>query len=63
LPRSLAAWVVLMRRAQQPERLKPAWALTVAATLLHGLGFCPNGPQALITYLINNPVDSFLITP
>jgi 1,4-dihydroxy-2-naphthoate octaprenyltransferase len=38
LPLSLAAWVVLMRRAQQAERLKPALALTVVATLLHGLG-------------------------
>ena len=38
LPLSLAAWFVLMRRAHEPAQLKPALALTVAATLLHGLG-------------------------
>lgn len=38
LPLSLAAWVILMRHAGQPQKLKPALALTVAATLLHGLG-------------------------
>ena len=38
LPLSLAAWVILLRQANNPKRLKPALALTVAATLLHGLG-------------------------
>ena len=38
LPMSLLAWYLLIRHAQEPERLKPALALTVAATLLHGLG-------------------------
>ena len=38
LPLSLAAWVILLRQANKPERLKPALALTVAATLVHGLG-------------------------
>lgn len=38
LPLSLAAWAILLQRAKQPERLKPALALTVAATLLHGVG-------------------------
>ena len=38
LPLSLAAWFILMRRAHEPQQLKPALALTVAATLLHGLG-------------------------
>ena len=38
LPLSLAAWVSLMRNANRPDRLKPALALTVAATLLHGQG-------------------------
>jgi len=38
LPLSLAAAAVLLRHARQPQRLKPALALTVAATLLHGLG-------------------------
>ncbi|WP_197508883.1 prenyltransferase [Hydrogenophaga crassostreae] len=38
LPLSLAAWLILARHARQPSRLKPALALTVAATLLHGLG-------------------------
>ncbi len=38
LPLSLAAWVLLMRHADQPQHLKPALALTVAATLIHGLG-------------------------
>ena len=38
LPLSLAAWVSLMLNANRPDRLKPALALTVAATLLHGLG-------------------------
>ena len=38
LPLSLAAAALLLHRAHQPQRLKPALALTVAATLLHGLG-------------------------
>jgi 1,4-dihydroxy-2-naphthoate octaprenyltransferase len=38
LPLSLAAWFILMRHKHEPQRLKPALALTVAATLLHGLG-------------------------
>ena len=38
LPLSLAAWAMLAKRAHEPQRLKPALALTVAATLLHGLG-------------------------
>lgn len=38
LPLSLAALVWLLWHARQPQRLKPALALTVAATLLHGLG-------------------------
>ncbi len=38
LPLSLAAAALLLRHAHQPRRLKPALALTVAATLLHGLG-------------------------
>jgi 1,4-dihydroxy-2-naphthoate polyprenyltransferase len=38
LPFSLAAWVILMQRAHEPQRLKPALALTVIATLSHGLG-------------------------
>jgi 1,4-dihydroxy-2-naphthoate polyprenyltransferase len=38
LPLSLAAWALLMQHADQPSHLKPALALTVAATLLHGLG-------------------------
>ncbi|QCB47610.1 prenyltransferase [Hydrogenophaga sp. PAMC20947] len=38
LPLSLTAWVLLIRHADQPQRLKPALALTVAATLTHGLG-------------------------
>ena len=38
LPLSLAAASLLLQRAHQPQRLKPALALTVAATLLHGVG-------------------------
>lgn len=38
LPFSLAAWLVLWKQANHPQRLKPALALTVVATLLHGLG-------------------------
>ena len=38
LPLSLVAWFILMHRAHEPQQLKPALALTVAATLLHGLG-------------------------
>jgi len=38
LPLSLAALVGLLRHLRQPQRLKPALALTVAATLLHGMG-------------------------
>ncbi len=38
LPLSLAALGWLWAHRRQPERLKPALALTVAATLLHGLG-------------------------
>ena len=38
LPLSLTAAALLLRHARQPQRLKPALALTVAATLLHGLG-------------------------
>jgi len=38
LPFSLAALGWLVGHVHQPQRLKPALALTVAATLLHGLG-------------------------
>jgi len=38
LPFSLAALGWLLAHVHRPERLKPALALTVAATLLHGLG-------------------------
>lgn len=38
LPLSLLALVGLLRDLWQPERLRPALALTVAATLLHGIG-------------------------
>ena len=38
LPFSLAALDWLLTHVHRPERLKPALALTVAATLLHGLG-------------------------
>lgn len=38
LPLSLAAWWLLQRHAHEPQRLKPALALTVSATLLHGTG-------------------------
>ncbi|MBS0507335.1 MAG: prenyltransferase [Proteobacteria bacterium] len=38
LPLSLTAAALLLARARQPWRLKPALALTVAATLAHGLG-------------------------
>lgn len=38
LPLSLAAVAVLWRKREQPQHLRPALALTVAATLLHGLG-------------------------
>lgn len=38
LPLSLAATFWLWRHRHRPQRLKPALALTVAATLLHGLG-------------------------
>lgn len=38
LPFSLLAAGLLLRRARQPQQLKPALALTVVATLLHGLG-------------------------
>lgn len=38
LPLSLAALGWLLAHVHRPERLKPALALTVAATLLHGLG-------------------------
>jgi 1,4-dihydroxy-2-naphthoate octaprenyltransferase len=38
LPVSLAALGWLLAHVRQPQRLKPALALTVAATLLHGLG-------------------------
>lgn len=38
LPLSLAAAALLRRHARQPRRLRPALALTVATTLLHGLG-------------------------
>lgn len=38
LPLSLAAAALLLARARQPWRLKPALALTVVATLAHGLG-------------------------
>ena len=38
LPFSLAAWAILWRQAEDPQRLKPALALTVIATLLHGIG-------------------------
>ena len=37
LPFSLAALGWLLAHVHRPERLKPALALTVAATLLHGL--------------------------
>jgi 1,4-dihydroxy-2-naphthoate octaprenyltransferase len=38
LPLSLAAWALLIRHTDRPQRLKSALALTVAATLTHGLG-------------------------
>ena len=38
LPLSLAAWGLLIARRHQPQRLKAALALTVMATLAHGLG-------------------------
>ena len=38
LPFSLAALGLLWVHRHQPTRLKPALALTVVATLLHGLG-------------------------
>lgn len=38
LPLSLAATFWLWHHRHRPQRLKPALALTVAATLLHGLG-------------------------
>lgn len=38
LPFSLVAAGLLLARARQPQKLKPALALTVVATLLHGLG-------------------------
>lgn len=38
LPLSLAAAALLLRHAGEPRRLRPALALTVAATLTHGLG-------------------------
>jgi 1,4-dihydroxy-2-naphthoate octaprenyltransferase len=38
LPFSLAALAWLLTHLHQPQQLKPALALTVAATLLHGLG-------------------------
>jgi len=38
LPLSLAAAALLLRHAGEPQRLRPALALTVAATLVHGLG-------------------------
>ncbi len=38
LPLGLAALVWVWRFRHRPQRLKPALALTVAATLLHGLG-------------------------
>lgn len=38
LPLSLAATFWLWRHRHRPQHLKPALALTVAATLLHGLG-------------------------
>lgn len=38
LPLSLAATAWLWRHRHRPQHLKPALALTVAATLLHGLG-------------------------
>lgn len=37
LPVSLAAAALLRRHAAEPQRLRPALALTVAATNLHGL--------------------------
>jgi len=38
LPLSLVAAALLLRHAGEPQRLRPALALTVAATLVHGLG-------------------------
>lgn len=37
LPLSLAAWCLLWRHRQEPARLRPALALSVAAVLVHGL--------------------------
>lgn len=45
LPLSLAAAALLLRHARQPDRLKPALALTVAATLVHGLGMAAGFAQ------------------
>lgn len=38
LPLSLAGGTLLLRHARQPERLRPALVLGIAAALLHGLG-------------------------
>jgi 1,4-dihydroxy-2-naphthoate polyprenyltransferase len=45
LPLSLTAWFFLARHAHEPQRLKPALGLTVAATLLHGLGMAAGFAQ------------------
>ncbi len=46
LPLSLAAAALLLRHARAPQRLRPALALTVAATLLHGLAMAAGFAQA-----------------
>lgn len=50
LPLSLAAAGLLLRHARQPQRLKPALALTVAATLLHGLGLAAGFAQVALQH-------------
>lgn len=45
LPLSLAAAALLLRHARQPDRLKPALALSVTATLVHGLGMAAGFAQ------------------
>jgi 1,4-dihydroxy-2-naphthoate octaprenyltransferase len=37
MPLSLAAFVMLLKNAEQPARLAPAIVLTIAAAVLHGL--------------------------
>ncbi|MBS0468625.1 MAG: prenyltransferase [Proteobacteria bacterium] len=45
LPLSLAAAALLLRHARQSDRLKPALALSVTATLVHGLGMAAGFAQ------------------